>query len=84
MFCEIMRNQTLPTHTMARTLYSPRLSDDVIRALYREGQRQRMPMTKLADRLLRQSLGSLTTEAKALNLVREDPPEPQTTRAGAA
>ena len=69
---------------MSRTLYSPRLSDDVIRALYREGQRQRMPMTKLADRLLRHSLGSLTTEAQALHLVREDPPEPHTTKVGAA
>ena len=43
-----------------------------------------MPMTKLADRLLRQSLGSLTIEAQSLHLVREDPPEPQTTSAGAA
>ena len=42
---------------MARTLYSPRLSDDVIRALYREGQRRKQPMTRLADELLRQSLG---------------------------
>jgi hypothetical protein len=65
---------------MSRTLYSPRLSDDVIRALYREGQRQRMPMTRLADRLLRRSLGSLTTEAQT-PLVREDPPEPPTNKA---
>jgi hypothetical protein len=42
---------------MPRTLYSPKLSDDVIRALYREGQRGRMPMTRLADELLRRSLG---------------------------
>ncbi len=41
---------------MPRTLYSPRLSDDVIRALYREGQRRGQPMTRLADELLRQSL----------------------------
>lgn len=41
---------------MPRRLYSPRLSDDVVRALYREGQRRRMPMTRLADELLRQSL----------------------------
>lgn len=41
---------------MPRTLYSPKLSDDVIRALYREGQRRRMPMTRLADELLRRSL----------------------------
>ena len=42
---------------MPRSLYSPKLSDDVIRALYREGQRRRMPMTRLADELLRRSLG---------------------------
>jgi hypothetical protein len=41
---------------MPRHLYSPRLSDDVVRALYREGKRRRMPMTRLADHLLRQSL----------------------------
>lgn len=41
---------------MSRTLYSPRLSDDVVRALYQEGQRRRMPMTRLADDLLRQAL----------------------------
>jgi len=41
---------------MARNLYSPKLSDDVVRALYREGQRRRMPMTRLADELLRRAL----------------------------
>ena len=41
---------------MPRTLYSPRLSDDVVRALYREGLRRRMPMTRLADDLLRNAL----------------------------
>jgi hypothetical protein len=41
-----------------------------------------MPMTKLADRLLRQSLVSLTTEAQALHLVREDPPEPPNHQGG--
>ena len=41
---------------MPRTLYSPRLSDDVVRSLYREAQRRRMPMTRLADHLLRQAL----------------------------
>lgn len=41
---------------MPRILYSPRLSNDVVRALYLEGQRRRMPMTKLADLLLREAL----------------------------
>lgn len=43
---------------MPRTLYSPRLYDDVIRLLYREGRRRRKPMTQVADELLRQALGS--------------------------
>ena len=41
---------------MPRTLYSPRLSDDVVRALYREGQRRKMPMTQLADELITAAL----------------------------
>jgi hypothetical protein len=41
---------------MPRNLYCPRLSDDVVRALYRESQRQRKPMTRLADELLRNAL----------------------------
>jgi len=44
---------------MPRTLYSPRLSDDVVRALYREGQRQRKPMTVIADELLRTALADV-------------------------
>ena len=44
---------------MPRALYSPRLSDDVVRALYREGQRRRMPMTRLADDLLRAALAEM-------------------------
>jgi hypothetical protein len=47
---------------MPRTLYSPRLSDDVVRALYREGRRRNQPMTRLADALLRQALGSAAIE----------------------
>ena len=44
---------------MPRNLYSPRLSEDVIRALYREGQRQRKPMTRIADDLLRTALADV-------------------------
>ena len=39
-------------HVMPRTLYSPRLSDDVVRSLYRAAKRRRMPMTRLADELI--------------------------------
>jgi hypothetical protein len=42
---------------MPRTLYSPRLSDVVVRLLYQEGQRRRMPMTRLADELILRCLG---------------------------
>jgi len=41
---------------MPRTLYSPRLSDDVVRLLYQEAKRRQMPMTRLADELLRGGL----------------------------
>jgi hypothetical protein len=62
---------------MARTLYSPRFSDDVVRALYREGQRRKMSMTRLADLLLRQALGQLDNPAPALHCVAEEPmPQP--------
>jgi hypothetical protein len=57
---------------MPRSLYSPKLSDDVVRALYREGQRRRMPMTRLADELLRQSLDSITEVPPVLHFCEED------------
>ncbi len=44
---------------MPRTLYSPRLSDDVVRRLYQEAKFRGIPMTRLADELLRQSLPAL-------------------------
>jgi len=44
---------------MSKNLYTPRLSDDVVRALYREGRRRRMPMTRLADELLRQAFADM-------------------------
>lgn len=62
---------------MPRNLYSPKLSDDVVRALYREGQRRRMPMTKLADELLRQSLDIAGPDP---HLVREEPMDHQNGR----
>lgn len=58
---------------MPRNLYSPRLSDDVVRALYREGQRRRMPMTCLADDLLRLALDSIPQAFPALRLCEEEP-----------
>jgi len=43
---------------MPRTLYSPRLSDDVVRALYQEAKRRRVPMTRLADDLIAAALAA--------------------------
>ena len=57
---------------MPRTLYSPKLSDDVVRALYREGLRRRQPMTVVADTLLRQSLGRIANDPPLLRVC-EDP-----------
>jgi len=59
---------------MARNLYTPKLSDDVVRALYREGLRRRQPMTVVADTLLRQSLGRIANDPPLLRVC-EDPPE---------
>lgn len=56
---------------MPRTLYSPKLSDDVVRRLYREGQRRRMPMTRLADHLLREALADVPVLV-AVSSVSED------------
>ena len=58
---------------MPRTLYSPRLSDDVVRALYREGQRRRQPMTRLADELLRQGLAHATKTPPMLRVCEDEP-----------
>jgi hypothetical protein len=57
---------------MPRKLYTPKLSDDVVRALYREGLRRRQPMTVVADTLLRQSLGRIANDPPLLRVC-EDP-----------
>lgn len=57
---------------MPRNLYSPRLSDDVVRALYREGLRRRLPMTRLADDLLRSALADVP-HLVAVPSLAEDP-----------
>jgi hypothetical protein len=57
---------------MPRSLYTPRLSDDVVRALYREGLRRRKPMTVVADVLLRQALGRIANDPPLLRVC-EDP-----------
>ncbi len=69
---------------MPRNLYSPRLSDDVVRLLYREGQRRRIPMTRLADDLLRQSLEQTTPDTPVLHLCEDEPGVIPNRQAGAA
>ena len=59
---------------MPRNLYSPKLSDDVVRSLYREGLSRRQPMTVVADTLLRQSLGRIANDPPLLRVC-EDPTE---------
>ena len=44
---------------MPRNLYSSKLSDDVVKCLYREGRRRSIPMTRLADDLLRTALSDV-------------------------
>ncbi len=58
---------------MPRTLYSPRLSDDVVRALYHEGKRRKLPMTRLADLLLRQALSG----TNGISVLPDPPPADQ-------
>ena len=50
---------------MPRNLYSPRLSDDVVRALYREARRRKMPMTRLADELITAALATSNSAAES-------------------
>jgi hypothetical protein len=57
---------------MPRTLYSPRLSDDVVRALYQEGKRRNQPMTRLADELLRESLEGSQVETSVVAFGKPD------------
>lgn len=40
--------------------YSPQISRFLVSVLYHEARRRKMPMTKLTDHLLRQSLNGLT------------------------
>ena len=74
-------NPANPNHPapMPRTLYSPRLSDDVVRALYREGQRRRMPMTRLADTLLRQAIGDIAAGSVLLRVCDDGTRDPHPT-----
>jgi hypothetical protein len=58
---------------MPRTLYSPRLSDEIVRLLYREGQRRRIPMTRLADQLIQEALAASPATGKCPEPIRDAP-----------
>lgn len=59
---------------MAERLYSPQLSADVVRALYREARSRRMPMTRVADTLLREQLHGRGDDRGTSSIVRESSP----------
>ena len=55
--------------------YSPRISRFLISVLYHEAKQRQMPMTKLTEHLLAQSLqGSPSWQMVASSLIRENPP----------
>ena len=62
-----------------RTLYSPRLENEIIRRLYREARRQGRPMTLVLDQIVR---AALPEEQAAL--VAESPPPDDRRQSAAA
>ena len=69
---------------MPRSLYSPKLSDDVVRALYREGKRRNVPMTRLADDLLRESISAFADDPPILRVCEDTPDYPRRNKSDAA
>jgi len=61
---------------MAERLYSPQLSSEVIRALYREARNRRMPMTRLANTLLTDQLRRTPGWQQAHSLTTAKTPPP--------
>ena len=65
--------------------YTPQLTRFSVSVLYHEAKRRRIPMTRLADDLLRQSLSGSESWQKAESLrVAEDSPTPSATQQDAA
>jgi len=59
--------------TMAQTTYySPRLDRDLISRLYHQARTERIPMTALASRLVREGLADKTREPSCI--IAEEPP----------
>lgn len=45
-------------------MYQPKIRDDLIKRLYETAKAQKIPMTKLVNKLLESSLTNIDTEAK--------------------
>jgi hypothetical protein len=59
---------------MRKKHYSPQISRFLVSVLYHEAQHRKLPMTKLADELLRQQLiGSIGWEKAQESRVAENP-----------
>ena len=58
--------------------YSPQLSRFMVSVLYHEAKRRKIPMTKLTDHLLRQSLVNSDgwNQAESLRVAESPPPYP--------
>lgn len=58
--------------------YSPQLSRFMVSVLYHEAKARKIPMTKLTDQLLRQSLSESAgwREAESLKVAESPPPYP--------
>jgi hypothetical protein len=68
---------------MPRALYySPRISRFLVSVLYHEAKRRGIPMTRLADELLRQQLVGCPSweEAQGMRVAEEPPPYPASIR----
>lgn len=64
--------------------YSPQLSRFTVSVLYHEAKRRRMPMTKLTDQLLRESLGGSESWQQVENLRVAESPNTSATQQNAA
>lgn len=64
--------------------YSPQLSRFVVSVLYHEAKRRKIPMTRLTDDLLRQSLSGSESWQKAESLRVAESPTPSATSHNAA
>ena len=64
--------------------YSPQLSRFVVSVLYHEAKRRKIPMTKLTDELLRDSLSGSESWQKVESLSVAESPTPSATQQDAA